>query len=179
MLKQVTHTTLIAAALGLTGLAATATALASSPSNSARQASIPACRTSDLSAKVEPGSPGAGQRYGTLVLTNLSDHTCHTYGYVGMLFLDRRHRPVATHVIRDRSVRPRRVVLAPGGHAATLLHWSIVQGTGDQTGPCVTAPRYVEITPPDETTHRTIRWRGGTVCERGTISVQTLVPAHF
>ena len=37
------------------------------------------------------------------------------------------------------------------------------------------APRRVEITPPDETTHLTIRWAGGQVCERGQVSVTRLI----
>ena len=69
-------------------------------------------------------------------------------------------------------------MLAPGGRAAAQLHWSAVEGVGDQTGPCVSAPRYVEITPPDETTQLTIRWHGGIVCERGTIDVRALSLSH-
>jgi hypothetical protein len=171
MFKHMTHITLTAALVGLVAL----TGAASATTGAHRvPASIPPCRTADLSAKILPGEPGAGQRYGTLVLTNRSHHTCHTYGYVGMLLLDGHHRAMATHVRRDNTIRPHRVVLVPGAGASTLLHWAAVEGIGDQTGPCVSAPRFTEVTPPDETTHLTIRWQGGIVCERGTIDVQAL-----
>lgn len=171
MFKHLSHTTLIGIVLALTGLTGTATALA----GTAAPAWIPACRTVDLSARIVPGSPGAGQRYATLVLTNRSRHTCHTYGYVGMGFLDARGNSAATDVVRDHSTAPHRVVLLPGHHASTQLHWTVVQGTGDASGPCVTAPRRVEITPPDEFSHLIIGWSGGTVCQRGRVDVTPLV----
>ncbi|HLJ03454.1 MAG TPA: DUF4232 domain-containing protein [Solirubrobacteraceae bacterium] len=175
MFKRVTHTTITAGLIGVVALLGAGSAIAGSSSHTA---SIPPCRTPDLSARIVPGSPGAGQRYGTLVLTNRSNRTCHTYGYVGMLLLNRHYGAMATNVVRDSVIRPHRVVLAPGGHATTLLHWAAVQGVGDRTGPCVTPPRYVEITPPDMTTHLTIAWHGGIVCERGQIDVRALSLSH-
>jgi hypothetical protein len=81
---------------------------------------------------------------------------------------------MATHVVRDTYIRPHRVVLAPGQKAATVMHWSVIQGIGDQTGPCVTPPTRVEVTPPDAYTHLTIRWNHTTVCERGRVDVTPL-----
>ncbi len=109
-------------------LAASATTLAvtAHPSRAAQTASIPACRTSALSAKLEPGSPGAGQRYATLVLTNRSARTCHTYGYAGLGFLDRRGRMLSTNAVRIERANRARVVLAPNASAGELLHWSEV-----------------------------------------------------
>jgi len=138
---------------------------------------MPACRVADLSARLAPGSPGAGQRYATLELTNRSRHTCHTYGYVGMVLLDAQGRGVATNVVWDHSLRSHRVVLAPGRRAAAQLHWTVVQGIGDSRGPCVTPPRRVEITPPDEYSYMTVGWAGGVVCQRGRIDVTPLVYA--
>ena len=45
------------------------------------------CRTADLSVQLKPGSPGAGQRYATVVLTNTSGHTCTVTGYGGLALL--------------------------------------------------------------------------------------------
>jgi hypothetical protein len=144
---------------------------------SAETASSPACNTSELSATLIPGSPGAGQRYATLELMNNSRSSCHTYGHVGLQFLGSHGRRVATDVIWDSVPAPRRVVIPAGGAATAQLHWAAVPGTGDQRGPCVTPPNHVEITPPDETSHLEIAWKGGAVCERGRIDVTALVPA--
>jgi Protein of unknown function (DUF4232) len=138
-------------------------------------AAVSPCSTAGLRAQIEPGSPGAGQRYAMLVLTNKSHHSCHTYGYVGMQLLDGRGGALSTNVVRDHSQTSRRIVLAPGAQAYAQLHWSVVQGTGDHGAPCFSAPARVEITPPDAYTPLTIRWAGGGVCEQGRIDVQPLV----
>jgi hypothetical protein len=140
-------------------------------------ASVPACRTQDLSAALIPGSPGAGQRYATLELMNNSKHSCHTYGHVGLQLLDAHGSRVATHAVWDSTPAAHRVVLAPGAAATAQLHWAVIPGPGDQTGPCVTAPTRIEITPPDESAHVELKWTGGTVCERGRIDVTALVEA--
>lgn len=137
--------------------------------------STPACGTADLKAKIEQGSPGAGQRYAMLVLTNDSHQSCRTYGYVGMQLLNAQDGALATDVVRDHTLTPQRIVLAPGAQAFAQLHWSVIPGTGDPGAPCSSAPARVEITPPDAYAHLTIRWAGGTVCERGRIDVQPLV----
>lgn len=168
MVKHLMMTAGAAAAL------AGSAAVAAEGSNS----SSPPCRVADLAARIVPGSPGAGQRYATLRLTNRSDHSCHTYGYVGLLLRGRHGRALATDVVRDRTIAPRRVALAPGDHAAARLHWTVVPGRGDHQGPCATAPLRVDITPPDERAHLTIRWRGGIVCQRGRIDVRALVRAR-
>jgi len=136
--------------------------------------STPACSTADLKAEIEQGSPGAGQRYGMLVLTNDSHHSCHTYGYVGMQLLNADGGALPTNAVRDHSLTPQRIVLEPGAQTYAQLHWSVVPGTGDSGAPCFSAPARVEITAPDAYTHLTIRWTGGTVCEHGRIDVQPL-----
>lgn len=160
-----------------THITITALALAAAivPAAAASPAAIPACRTADLSARLGAIGAGAGQRYETLTLTNVSHHTCHTYGYVGMLFLDAHGRGLPTDVVRDHSSRPHRVVLRPGARATAQLHWSVIPSSSDPRGQCGPAPRRVEVTPPDETTHLIIRWPGGSVCERGQVSVTHLV----
>jgi hypothetical protein len=183
ILNRTPRSALLGAAMALAipsaGLAATQATSdhAAAASLPATAASLPACHVADLSARIVPGSPGAGQRYGTLVLTNRSSHSCHTYGYVGMAFLDAHGHTMATDVVREATSHPRRVVLAPGQHATSQLHWSAVPGTGDTTGPCVTAPRRVEITPPDMFNHLVIAWKGGVACERGRVDTTPLVHA--
>jgi hypothetical protein len=150
--------------------------LAAVPARSvaAQSAAVPPCGTADLRVQIEQGSPGAGQRYAMLVLTNKSHRSCHTYGYVGMQLLNGRGGALPTDLVRDHSQTPHRIVLAPGAQAYTQLHWSVVPGTGDSGAPCSSAPARVEITPPDAYTQLTIRWGGGDVCEHGRIDVQPL-----
>jgi hypothetical protein len=143
----------------------------------ADSASIPPCGTEDLGAYLIPGSPGAGQRYATLELMNNSKHSCHTYGHVGLQLLGAHSKRVATDAVWDSTPAAHRIVLAPGAAATAQLHWTIVPGTGDQTGPCVTAPTHIAITPPDETSQLELKWTGGNVCERGRIDVTALVLA--
>ena len=57
--------------------------MASGPAAGATTA-MAQCRTADLSAPLKPGSPGAGQRYATVVRTNTSTHTCTVGGYGGL-----------------------------------------------------------------------------------------------
>jgi hypothetical protein len=140
-------------------------------------ASIPPCRTEDLSATLIPGSPGAGQQYATLELMNNSNHSCHTYGHVGLQLLGAHGSRVATDAVWDSTPAARRIVLAPYAAATAQLHWAVIPGVGDQTGPCVNAPTHIEITPPDETSHLELKWTGGAVCERGRIDVTALVLA--
>jgi hypothetical protein len=167
--------TLIAAAATVASLGAGAVASSTSSAASAASASIAPCRTQDLTARVTEGSPGAGQRYATLRLTNHSAHSCHTFGFVGLLLLDAHGRALPTDPVRDHSVAAHRVVLAPGARATTLLHWGAFPGPGDrQAGNCQPQSSRVEITPPDETTHLVAKWPGGPVCEKGRLDVRAL-----
>ena len=150
-------------------------AAAAVPAAAASTSGVVPCRTSDLSARLGRVEAGAGQRYATLTLTNRSGHRCHTYGYVGMQLLDSRGRALPTDVVRDHSRRPARVTLTPGGHASSVLHWSVIPSPADPHGQCGRAPRALEVTPPDETRHLTIGWTAGQVCERGQITVTRLV----
>lgn len=176
ILPRTHRSALLGVALAL-AVPSAALAATQATADHAGTASLPACHVADLSARIAPGSPGAGQRYGTLVLTNRSSHACHTYGYVGMAFLDGHGHTMATDVVRNPTSRPHRVVLAPGQRATSQLHWSAVPGAGDNSGPCVNAPRRIEITPPDMFNHLVIAWHGGIACERGRIDTTPLVHA--
>ena len=134
----------------------------------------PRCHTRDLAGALQRGSPGAGQRYAVLVLRNRSRRTCFVFGYVGMLLVNRHGGPVPTRVIRDRA-RGRRVTLAPGARASSLLHWTVVPSSGEPaSGPCEPTAYRLRVTPPDETTYLQLRWRLGPVCDRGRINVLRL-----
>jgi hypothetical protein len=158
-----------------------AIAVAGGPLSGARAAAAavhkpPRCRTSQLSAQLVAGSPGAGQRYATLVLTNTSRRTCRVFGYEGMQLLDGAGHNVPTNVVRVAKSKRHRVVVAPSGAASAALHWGAVSARGEPTsGPCEPAAQKVMITPPDEFTHLVIAWTLGEVCDHGRIETGPLV----
>lgn len=139
-------------------------------SSSAAPAGPRTCRSSQLTARLEPGSPGAGQRYATIVLTNHGAATCLLYGYGGMQLLDAARHPLPTKMHRVALPAPRRIEFRPGASASSQLHWTVVPGTGDSTGPaCQPAPAFAEITPPDQRDFLVVAWSMGSVCQRGSI----------
>lgn len=152
-----------------------AVAAVAAASGAGAAAPIPRCHTVELVAQLKRGSPGAGQRYATVLLRNRSQHRCRVYGYIGAQLIGAGHRRLPTNVVRDRTRTPRRVVLASGAGAQALLHWGAIPGPGEpQARPCEPAPRFIEITPPDETRYLVVRWPFGPVCEHGRIDVRPL-----
>lgn len=128
------------------------------------------CHTDELGASLRAGSPGAGQRYATLRLTNRGSRRCTIFGYAGAQLLRAGGHRVPTAIVRDRSRAPRRVTLRPGQHAAAGWHWGAIPGAGDSAdGPCQPLARTALITPPDETRPLRRRWRLGRVCQGGRI----------
>ena len=101
-----------------------------------------------------PGSEGAGQVYARVVLTNISNLPCRTFGYVGMQLLGPSDTPLPTNVVREPATA-QHIVLAPGQSASALAHFSPdIPGAGDnqQAGQaCQPVAQGTEITPPDDT----------------------------
>lgn len=158
---------MLAAAVAAAALTTTAAVAAPSP--------VHECGVAQVSAHFSPGSPGAGQRYATLTLTNKSAHTCVTGGYVGLGLLNGRGHEVATNAERIDFSAARTLYLRPGAKATSQMHWSVINGTGDTSrGPCFVAPRSILVTPPNSYISLRLRWRMGTVCERGTITITPL-----
>ncbi|GAB3598810.1 hypothetical protein GCM10027446_29990 [Angustibacter peucedani] len=160
-----------------TGTSSTApTASATSTTSSAPTGSTPAaspvverCHTSQVSARVVPGSPGAGQRHATLELRNTSEQTCTLHGYGGMQLVSSSDQQLATDVERVPSP-VRTVTLRPGGAARSQLQWGAVPGEGDApSGDCQPEAHRLWVTPPDERDHAVTSWTLGPVCEQGRI----------
>jgi Protein of unknown function (DUF4232) len=132
------------------------------------------CHTSMLSAHIVMGQPGAGQRYAELVLTNTSGSTCRIYGYPGLQLLVVSGAHVTTAVVREPAAEPL-AATAPGQQVSSLLHWTIVPGTGE--GPsCEPTASGLIVTPPDETAPLYTSWPGGPVCQHGQIFVTAFQP---
>jgi hypothetical protein len=132
----------------------------------------PACPASGLQAWVGFGGgvAAAGPRatqtsqgiktavdtYYTLEFTNVSDHSCRLYGYPEVAaFTDAQVKPgqaqvqVGRAAVRDTSVRPQSVILAPGATAHSVLR---VAQTGSQASAAcseVTAEE-LHVTLPDQ-----------------------------
>jgi hypothetical protein len=128
------------------------------------------CSAGVLRGRVEPGEPGAGQRYARLVVTNAGGAACTLYGYGGLQLVDGSGRPVPTDLRRNEQPGPAMVRLAPGQSAAKNLHWTVVPGSGESdTGPCEPAAATISVIPPDETQPLRTAWNFGEVCGHGQI----------
>jgi hypothetical protein len=165
---------------GITGSALPATGSAAAPTASAPTPSGPTtaapptrtrpstgtggpgpsrCHTSELTASLTAGEPGAGQRYATLSLTNTSARACTVFGYGGLQPLDAARKQLPITLTRDTGRPVTLIRLAPGASVGRTIHWGAVPGAQ----PCPT-PAYASIIPPDETSPLVIGWSLGPVC---------------
>jgi hypothetical protein len=158
-----------AAALGLGLITAAAAPAAGATSTTAE------CRTASLSARLLPGSPGAGQRYATVVLTNTGGRTCSVTGYGGLALLGAPGQGVPTDLRRVAAPAPHAVTLAPGGSARSLLHWTAVPADDENGAACEPTATGVVVTPPDQTTALLRPWSFGPVCQHGLIEQNAYV----
>ena len=166
-----------AASAGSSTATTTATAAASprATASNSGTASTGQCRTVDLAATLRAGSPGAGQRYATIVLRNTSGTPCTIHGYGGGQLLDAHGKPVPTTVVRDAGPVTT-IRLVPGKVVSSLLHWTAISGNGEpQTGNCEPVPATLEVTPPNERTSLRVKWTLGPVCQKGRIDQQPFV----
>ena len=133
-------------------------------------AGVDRCHTSELAGSLVPGSPGAGQRYATLVLRNTGDVACTIHGYGGVGLVDGDGAALPTHQVRRSDPAPTTVTLQPGDTASSELHWGAVPGPGDSSsGDCQPTPAALRVIPPDETDPLSVPWTQGPVCVGGTI----------
>jgi hypothetical protein len=155
------------APIGLALCAATL-AVVASPGGASSGRALARCHTADLSARFGFIQGAAGSRFGPLVLTNRSSRSCTFYGYIGGQLYAASGRRLRTRIVRDHSVRPRVVTVAPGRSARTELHWSAIPSGG--TG--CPRPASIAVTPPDERTQLHVRWTDGRICGGGRIDVR-------
>lgn len=118
------------------------------------------CHSSELSASLTAGEPGAGQRYATLSLTNTSARTCTVFGYGGLQPLDAAKKQLPITLSRDTGRPVRLIRLAPGASVGRTIHWNAVPPSSQS---CPT-PAYASIIPPDETSPLVIGWSLGPIC---------------
>jgi hypothetical protein len=131
------------------------------------------CHTGDLTASLVPGSPGAGQRYATLSLTDRGGSPCTVFGFGGLGLVGSGGESLPTRQVRVLDPAPATVALQPGGSVSAQLHWGAVAGPGDAlSGNCQPVPSTLRVIPPDETEALSVPWGQGPVCEGGTIQQQ-------
>lgn len=128
------------------------------------------CTAATLSGTVEPGEPGAGNRYATLVVTNTGAEPCTLWGYGGLELVDASGKALPTNVTRQADPAPALVDLPPGAMAAKDLHWTVVP-TGNEPvdGPCQPEAAGARVIPPDGTEQFEVTYAFGPVCAGGTI----------
>jgi hypothetical protein len=139
-----------------------------------RAASVPRCHTSGLQVSLVGGGAAAGTWQRDIRFRNVSGHTCFVYGYPGLGLENAQHRVLPSNVkwgstMARRDPRPHHLDLAPGQSVyANMSGTDVPHGNGT----CRTYA-FLEVTPPDERTHRTVRF-GGTACDRGRLTVTAL-----
>jgi Protein of unknown function (DUF4232) len=162
---------------GLTAAAAALLVAASAGTASAAGHSAPApqrCHTAGLRATLHPDEDQAGLgNFGeNLSLTNTSHQTCTVYGYPGLGIQNAKHQVLSIKVNWGSTYfagDPGRhtVTLKPGQSAWSDLAWNAPYGVKSVT------PSYLEVTPPNETTHLTIRFAPGSIND-GSLNVTAL-----
>jgi hypothetical protein len=98
---------------GFAALSVAALALVAAPLAPA-QAATPQCTSANLHATFHHTDSGAGHRFGRLVLTNVSNHACHTGGYGGLSYVGHGNgTQIGAAATRDPGT-VRTIVLSPG-----------------------------------------------------------------
>ncbi len=158
-----------------TGAASSTTGAASSTTSASSSAALaaagPACTASELTLASEGTNGALGTIVAYFSLRNVSQRVCHTYGYPGVLFLDRSGAPLPTNAIRTThdqlGYTPlSEIVLAPGKLASFRIVASLI---GSGAG-CPTAYGLQAIAPDDTATMRTTLSGGLFECKTVTVS---------
>jgi len=139
----------------------------SSPSSST------ACTAADLALSFLGGQGATGHGELGFELRNISSSTCHTYGYPGILFLDRAGKALPTDSTRTTqdffgSVPENKLDVAPGQSVSFRL--GVTHGAASPVG-CTTAYG-LQVIPPDDTAtlHVAIVNGGAYECRTATVS---------
>ena len=106
----------------------------------------PRCESTELTVAFGRVEPAAGNRYATLVFTNVGERVCHLQGYPGASVLDARMQQLGPAVTNAPGNPHVRLTLEPGGKVSTVLHWA-----SDAAGACQPESTYLRVYPPGET----------------------------
>lgn len=131
------------------------------------------CVAADLALSFLGGQGATGHGELGFELRNISNSTCHTYGYPGVLFLDRAGKALPTDSTRTTqdffgSVPENKLDVAPGQSVSFRL--GVTHGAASPVG-CTTAYG-LQVIPPDDTAtlHVAIVNGGAYECRTATVS---------
>jgi Protein of unknown function (DUF4232) len=162
-----------------TASTATATVTATATATTSTQAAGPApCRAAGLSLGFLGQQGGMGEGEIGFVLHNTSGSSCRTYGYPGVLFLDRAGGSLPTTPTRSTrdffgATQEAALVIPAGGSASFRL--VVTHGVASSAG-CTTAYGLQVIPPNDTATLRTTIPNGAYECQ--TAQVSPLLPGQ-
>jgi Protein of unknown function (DUF4232) len=146
---------------------------ATTPTSTSSPAASTACTAADLAVSFLGGQGATGHGELGFALRNTSSSTCHTYGYPGVLFLDRAGKPLPTDSTRTTqdffgSAPEKKLVVAPGKIVSFRL--GVTHGAASPAG-CTTAYG-LQVIPPDDTAtlHVVIGNGGAYECRTATVS---------
>jgi hypothetical protein len=156
-----------------TSTSTTQTAPATTPSSTSSPTTSTACTAADLALSFLGGQGATGHGELGFALRNTSGSACHTYGYPGVLFLDRAGKSLPTDSTRTTqdffgSAPEKKLVVAPGQTVSFRL--GVTHGAASPVG-CTTAYG-LQVIPPDDTAtlHVTIGNGGAYECRTATVS---------
>jgi Protein of unknown function (DUF4232) len=161
-----------------TTTASTSTTAPATQTASVRTLSSSRCVAADLRLRFLGQQGATGHGLLGFALRNRSTHTCHTFGFPGILFLDQAGGALPTNSTRTThdyfGTAPRvSLVLAPGQRASFRI--GVTHGMTSTNG-CTTAYG-LQVIPPDDTATLRTRIPGGAY-ECGTATLSPLRPGY-
>jgi Protein of unknown function (DUF4232) len=156
-----------------TSTSTTQTSPATTPTSTSSPTGTKPCTAADLALSFLGGQGATGHGELGFELRNISNSTCHTYGYPGVLFLDRAGKALPTDSTRTTqdffgSVPAKKLDVAPGQSVSFRL--GVTHGAASPVG-CTTAYG-LQVIPPDDTAtlHVAIVNGGAYECRTATVS---------
>ncbi len=135
----------------------------------------PLCRGAGLALSFlgQQGATGHGEL--GFALRNTSGHRCRTYGYPGVLFLDRAGAPLPTVSTRTTHdffgpIPANAQIMEPGGGVSFRVGVTHLAVGSDSSAGCTTAFAVQVIAPDDTATLRTQISQGAYECRTATVS---------
>lgn len=159
--------------------AGTTTSASSNPttsttSNSTAPPGVPLCRAGTLSLAFLGQQGATGHGVLGFELRNIGSSSCHTFGYPGILWLDKGSSPLPTDSVRTTrdffgSAPLASITVPPGGVVSFRLGVTHITAGGGNAG-CTTAAGVQVIPPNDTSTLRLTIPNGAYECRTTTIS---------
>jgi hypothetical protein len=160
-----------------TATSTTQTSPATTPTSTTSPTGSEPCTAADLALSFLGGQGATGHGELGFELRNISNSTCHTYGYPGVLFLDRAGKALPTDSTRTTqdffgSVPENKLDVAPGQSVSFRL--GVTHGAASPVG-CTTAYG-LQVIPPDDTATLHVAIVNGGAYECRTATVSPLAP---